>query len=66
MNKIRLFLVSILLVLLNACSNSGGNDDQPVVELSIDVTSVFSEGDFTLNGGAFPLAIVPARRRTNS
>ena len=56
MNKIRLFLVSILLVLLNACSNSGGNDDQPVVELSIDVTSVFSEGDFTLNGGAFPLS----------
>ena len=53
MKIIRVFSMCVVLVLVGACSDGGGNGGQDVVELPINVTSVLLEGDFSLNGVAF-------------
>lgn len=56
-NPLNLISIFVLLALLTACSNGGGGDDeQNIPELPINLNSVFIEGDFLLNGGAFPVS----------
>jgi hypothetical protein len=55
---LRLTYIGTLLSLVTTCSNGGGggDDEQVVSDLPINVSSVLLEGDFLMNGGAFPVS----------
>jgi len=54
MDKLSLLSLCLIVILLTACGDDDAKDVADTIEVPINVSSVFLQGDFRLNDGGFP------------